>query len=335
MSTRASTTRRMATAIGNETVKGLRHGWGERLQILIEMPLFVIFVLLLASTVGQGAAIAETGQIDWRIDPRHAAWLFIGVAAFTYTYLHLQKMFWRLLAEIQSGTLEQTYLSPLPSWVHVVGGRVVAAVAETAIVLAVTFGVTSLVVRLDLHWRVDALMPLALLIVGAAGLALIVAGITLVWKRIQMLNDLILLGVFFFSGAVLPPVEMPGWADAVGTPFVHDPRGRGAAHRHARRRHARLGRHRRPGMDARHCGRLVRLRTARVPVLRTHRATPGQPVSLLNTTNYPGGRIGATVTARRKPTTHGAIGRIACDAEIRGRRDAGASPTPEPGRETT
>lgn len=219
MSTRASTTRRMATAIGNETVKGLRHGWGERLQILIEMPLFVIFVLLLAYTVGQGAAIAETGQIDWTIDPRHAAWLFIGVAAFTYTYLHLQKMFWRLLAEIQSGTLEQTYLSPLPSWVHVVGGRVVAAVAETAIVVAVTFGVTSLVVRLDLHWRVDALVPLALLIVGAAGLALVVAGITLVWKRIQMLNDLVLLGVFFFSGAVLPPAEMPGWVDAVGTPL--------------------------------------------------------------------------------------------------------------------
>jgi hypothetical protein len=32
------------------------------------------------------------------------------------------------------------------------------------------------------------------------------------------------------------------------------------------------------------------------------------------------------VTARRKPTTHGAIGRIARDAEIRDRSDAGASP---------
>ncbi len=219
MITRACNKRRMATAVGNETVKGLRHGWGERLQILIEMPLFVIFVLLLAYTVGRGTAIAETGQIDWTINTRHATWLFIGVATFIYTYLHLQKMFWRLLAEIQSGTLEQTYLSPLPSWVHVVGGRVVAAMAETAIVVAVMFGVTGLVVRLDLHWRLDALAPLALLIVGAAGLALIVAGITLVWKHIQMLNDLVLLGVFFFSGAVLPRTEMPGWAQAVGTPL--------------------------------------------------------------------------------------------------------------------
>ncbi len=219
MIARAWTIGRMATAIGNETLKGLRHGWGERMQILIEMPLFAIFILLLAYTVGQGTAIAERGQIDWTIDPRHATWLFIGLATFTYTYLHLQKMFWRLLAEIQSGTLEQTYLSPLPFWVHVVGGRVVAAIAETAIVVAVTFGVTSLVVRLNLHWGLGTLLPLALLIVGAAGLALIVAGITLIWKRIQMLNDLVLIAVFFFSGAVLPPAEMPGWAEAVGTPL--------------------------------------------------------------------------------------------------------------------
>ncbi|HZA41743.1 MAG TPA: ABC transporter permease [Actinomycetota bacterium] len=209
----------MATAVGNETVKGLRHGWGERLQILIELPLFVIFVLLLGYTVGQGEAIAETGRVDWALDPRHMTWLFVGLAIFVYTYLHLQKMFWRLLAEIQSGTLEQTYLSPLPSWVHVVGGRVLAAIAETAIVVAVMFAVTSLMVRLELNWRLDALVPVALLILGAAGLALMIAGITLIWKRIQMLNDLVLLAVFFFSGAVLPRAEMPAWAEAVGTPL--------------------------------------------------------------------------------------------------------------------
>jgi len=219
MSTRGRRTRRAAIAIGNETLKGLRHGWDERVQILIEMPLLVIFVLLLAYTVGQGTAIAETGAIDWTIDTRHGTWLFIGVAAYSYTFLHLQKMFWRLLAEIQSGTLEQTYLSPLPSWIHVVGGRVVAAMAETAIVVGVMFAVTSLVVRLELHWRLAMVVPLALVVIGAAGLALIVAGITLIWKRIQMLNDLVLLAVFFFSGSVLSRTDMPAWAGAVGTPL--------------------------------------------------------------------------------------------------------------------
>ncbi len=140
------------------------------------------------------------------------------MATFTYTYLHMQTMFWRLLAEIQAGTLEQTYLSPLPSWVHVVGGRVLAAIAETTVVVAVMYAVTSLAVPLGLHWRPDTLVPLAMLVIGAAGLALIVAGITLVWKRIQMLNDLVLLSALFFSGAVLPLTEMPRWAKTAATP---------------------------------------------------------------------------------------------------------------------
>jgi ABC-2 type transport system permease protein len=158
-------------------------------------------------------------QARLELDPRQAGWLFIGMATFTYTYLHVQKMFWRLLAEIQAGTLEQTYLSPLPSWVHVVGGRVLAAIAETTVVVAVMYAVTSLAVPLGLHWRLDSLVPLALLVTGAAGLALIIAGITLVWKRIQMLNDLVLLSVLFFSGAVLPLAEMPGWAKTISTPL--------------------------------------------------------------------------------------------------------------------
>jgi ABC-type polysaccharide/polyol phosphate export permease len=213
------TPRRILTAVGNETVKGLRHGWGERLQILIEMPLFVTLVLLLGFTTGKGDTIAVTGELDWSIDTGHASWLIIGMIVFIYTYLHVQKMFWRLLNEIQTGTLEQTYLSPLPSWAHVVAGRIVAAIAETAVVAGVVYFVTNLFVPIDLQWRAAALAPLALLLMGAAGLALIIAGITLVWKRIQILNDLILLLTFFLSGAVLPFAEMPGWAETAGKPI--------------------------------------------------------------------------------------------------------------------
>jgi ABC-type polysaccharide/polyol phosphate export permease len=183
------------------------------------MPLFVTLVLLLGFTTGKGDTIAVTGELDWSIDTGHASWLIIGMIVFIYTYLHVQKMFWRLLNEIQTGTLEQTYLSPLPSWAHVVAGRIVAAIAETAVVAGVVYFVTNLFVPIDLQWRAAALAPLALLLMGAAGLALIIAGITLVWKRIQILNDLILLLTFFLSGAVLPFAEMPGWAETAGKPI--------------------------------------------------------------------------------------------------------------------
>jgi len=41
MTTKTGTPRRAVTVVGNETVKGLRHGWSERLKILIQLPLFV------------------------------------------------------------------------------------------------------------------------------------------------------------------------------------------------------------------------------------------------------------------------------------------------------
>lgn len=201
--------------IGNEVVKGLRLGWSERVQILIELPLFVSFVLLLGYTIGTGDQIVATGQVDWSLDPQHTAWLFLGMGAYTFSYLLLQKVFWRLLAEIQTGTLEQTYLSPVPPWVHQAIGRPLASIAETALVVAVMYGVTSLAVRLELAWRLDALVPLAALVVGAVGLALIVAGLALVWKRIEMLNDLVLMLVMFFSGAALSLDELPAWAGPV------------------------------------------------------------------------------------------------------------------------
>jgi len=35
-----------------------------------------------------------------------------------------------MLTEIQTGTIEQTYLSSLPSWVHIIVGRAISAVVE-------------------------------------------------------------------------------------------------------------------------------------------------------------------------------------------------------------
>lgn len=176
-------------------------------------------MLLIGFSAGQADTIAATGRLEWTLDPGHMAWLLLGFVAYAYTYLHIQKMFWRLLAEIQSGTLEQTYLSPLPSWIHVVAGRIVAAIAESAFVVAVMYAVAALLVPIDLHWRLDALLHLALLIVGSAGIAMVIAGLTLVWKRIPLLNDLALMLVMFLSGAILPLTAMPGWAETAAKPL--------------------------------------------------------------------------------------------------------------------
>jgi hypothetical protein len=49
---------RFLVAKGYEVGNGLRHAWAERVQILIELPLFIGFVLLFSLLLGRGTQIA-------------------------------------------------------------------------------------------------------------------------------------------------------------------------------------------------------------------------------------------------------------------------------------
>ncbi|MGH3343767.1 MAG: ABC transporter permease [Carbonactinosporaceae bacterium] len=198
------------TAVGNEIRKGFRFAWAERLQILIELPMFAAFVLLLGPLLGQGDRLA-TGQVTWSLDSRLTSILVMWFVPFTFFYMQVVKMFWRLLAEIQAGTIEQVFLSPLPSWLVVAVGRVAAAFLETLFVAAATYGIVSAFVRLHIGWNLAALLPLLLGMLAAIGLSLMIAGATLVWKRIQLVNDAVLTLVMIFSASALPLIAVPGW----------------------------------------------------------------------------------------------------------------------------
>lgn len=211
------------TGLGNEVSKGLRAGWSERVQILIELPLFIAFFLLFAVLTGRGQELAATGEITWSFDTEQTSWLFVGFVAFTFFYLQSVKLFWRLLGEIQSGTLEQVHLSPLPSWLVIAAGRVVAAIVETVFVVSMMFAVTSLVVDLDIPWRAEAILPILFLMLASVGYSLLLGGLTLILKRVEMLADLMLTPVWVASGLFVPLAAMPGWLAALGRvmPITH------------------------------------------------------------------------------------------------------------------
>lgn len=219
---RMASPRRVSVAIGNEVVKGLLHGWAERWQIAFETAAFAAMALLFAALLGQGDTIVA-GEFTWQFDPERTAWLLVGFAAFTFHYLQTQKLFWRVLGEIQTGTIEQVYLSPLPSWVVAAAGRVVANVVETAFVVAALYGVVRLAVPLPLTVSLDALVPLTGLVLAAVGYSLFVGGLTLRFKRIEVLSDGLHMVVFFLGGALVPLDRLPGWMAAIGRilPVTH------------------------------------------------------------------------------------------------------------------
>lgn len=206
--------RAAAVALGNEVEKGLLHAWGERLQIVIELPLFLVFFLLIALVLGRGQEMAG-GHLDWRLDPGRVAPLIVGFAAFTFMYLQAAKFFWRLLGEIQAGTLEQVYLSPLPAWLVAAAGRVLATVLETSFVVGAVYLVVFLIVPFHLFGHPQALVPLASVVAGSVGYSLMEGGLTLAWKRVELIHELAVGLMLFFSGALVPLDRLPAWmADA-------------------------------------------------------------------------------------------------------------------------
>ncbi|MBO0771686.1 MAG: ABC transporter permease [Actinobacteria bacterium] len=209
---------RFLTALGNEVRKGLLFAWSERLQIALELPFFTLFILLLGPMLGAGHQIAA-GHLHWTLDSHRIALLLVAFLPAMFFYFQAVKLFWRLLAEIQAGTIEQVYLSPLPSWLVAAAGRLAAAIIETVILTAGTYGLVSAFVTLRFHWTAAALVPMAFLMLSGVGYSLIIAGMTLAWKRIQLLQETFLMLVMVFAVSALPLLAVPGWFAGLGRLF--------------------------------------------------------------------------------------------------------------------
>ncbi len=94
-----------------------------------------------------------------------------------------------------------------------------AALLETLVLMGVTYGLVSAFVTLHFHWTPAALVPVAFLILTGVGYSLIIAGLTLLWKRIQLLQETMLLLIMVFAISALPVLTIPGWFTAIGRVF--------------------------------------------------------------------------------------------------------------------
>ncbi len=191
--------RTFATAIGNEVSKGLIDLWRGKIASLLELILFGLFFLAITFAVGRGAFHRE------QVMP-----LLLGFVGYIFFHMQTNRLFWGLLGEMQSGTLEQMYLSPLPSWLLTIGLQV-ASIVEAAISALVLSLFIELVVQvpIPLHWAV--VLPLVLLVLSSAGYSLILGGLTLLFKRLEVLKELFQLVVLIFGGVLVPLDRMPGW----------------------------------------------------------------------------------------------------------------------------
>ncbi len=191
--------RAFAAAISNEIEKGLIDLWRGEVASLLELILFALMFLAITFALGKGALHRE-----------QVAPLLVGFVGYIFFHMQTNRLFWGLLGEVQSGTLEQMYLSPLPSWLLTIGLQV-ASIVEAAISALLLYLFIDLIAQLTIPLRWAALLPLVLLVLGSVGYSLILGGLTLLFKRLEILKELFQVAVLIFGGVLVPLDRMPGW----------------------------------------------------------------------------------------------------------------------------
>jgi ABC-2 type transport system permease protein len=195
--------RAYASAIGNEIEKGLIDLWRGKIASLLELILFALMFLAIMFALGRGTFHQE------QVEP-----LLLGFVGYIFFHMQTNRLFWGLLGEMQSGTLEQMYLSPLPSWLLTIGLEV-ASLVEAAISALVLSLFIELVVRVPLSTSWAALLPLVLLVLGSVGYSLILGGLTLLFKRLEILKEIFQVAVLVFGGVLVSLERMPDWMAAI------------------------------------------------------------------------------------------------------------------------
>ena len=189
--------------LGNETSKGLILLWGNRRTILPELGALLVFYFLIQFLVGGGRLLQAL------LAPTLLAFGF-----YALLYIVTLKMVAGTLEEMNTGTMEQIHLSPLPSWALSLG-RLASAAIEAVVVMTVMGGVLILLLGLRFSYQLGAVIPLMLTLVGVAGFGLLLGALAIRVNSIGAILHVLQGIVVLLNGSFVPVNLYPGWLQLV------------------------------------------------------------------------------------------------------------------------
>ena len=131
-------------------------------------------------------------------------------------YIVTLKIVASTLEEMNTGTLEQTHLSPLPSWALSLG-RLASATIEAIAVTVVAGGVLILLLRIRFSYQIEAIIPLLLTLFGVAGCGLLLGALAIRVNSIAAIFHVLQGIVVFLNGSFVPVNLYPGWLQMIAS----------------------------------------------------------------------------------------------------------------------
>lgn len=189
------------TVLLNECQKRLIIMWSYRFNLVLET--FMIGFLFV------GISFFVTGG---RPTPEQMAPALLGYLTWFYATFAISDMSQGIREEVQTGTLEQMYMSPLPSGLLLAGRSVASLVVSTSMVVFIgAFLILALGIRIPV--RLTGVPVFALTLVGLYGFAFFMGGATLVFKQVSALGNLLTNMLLFLNGSFLTVERMPDWLE--------------------------------------------------------------------------------------------------------------------------
>ena len=225
--------------LANGIHKGLLHVWRYRVNLIAQLAMFCFLFVGIGFLMGGG-----------RMDADALPSMLVGFVVWYYAFMAVLSMSTSLAAEAQTGTLEQTYISPAPAaWIVV--GRALATFVTTTVMGAVMVAALVLIFGMRLTVSAAAWPIFGMTLAGVFGFRFMVGGARLAFKRVDAVASLVQNMLLFMNGTLLPVDRFPAWMAAVSKHAAHDARDFGAARGRDRppaavgpvdRRHARRAR---------------------------------------------------------------------------------------------
>lgn len=183
----------------NETRKGLLVMWDYRFNTMVDFFIIGLVFSGMMLFIGQGELQSE--QLTSAL---------LGFLITFYVMETLNRMSWALMGEAQAGTLEQMYMSPV-STAYILFGRALASFVVATLSLLVIAPTLMVLLNIEVPLPAGSLPIFVITLVGVTGFGLMIAGMTIVFKQVGRVANLLSYSVLFVNGTFWPVENMPDW----------------------------------------------------------------------------------------------------------------------------